>query len=67
MTDVPDRRRPRLIEDLGLELNDLVADLGEIDHPWFIELRRIALTTDATAAWKHGRRADNSDVRCLLA
>lgn len=31
-----------LEEDLGLELPELSFDLGELDHPWIEELRRIA-------------------------
>ena len=42
------RARPTircLVEDLGLELPELAVDLGEIDHPWLAELRRIAPTS----------------------
>jgi hypothetical protein len=34
-----------LVGDLGLELPELAVDLGEIDHPWLAELRRIAPTS----------------------
>ena len=42
-----DRRRSRptircLVEDLGVGLPELAVDLGELDHPWLAELRRIA-------------------------
>ena len=42
------RARPTLrclSEDLGLELPGLDVDLGEIDHPWLEELRRMAPTS----------------------
>lgn len=42
------RARPTtrcLVEDLGLELPELPVDLGEIDHRWLTELRRIAPTS----------------------
>lgn len=44
---VPSNRRSRptlrcLVEDLGLELPELSVDLGELEHPWIEELRRIA-------------------------
>jgi hypothetical protein len=47
MTDTGTHRRARptircLIEDLGLQLPGPGVDLGEIDHPWLNELRRIA-------------------------
>src|SRR5262249_54069139 len=31
-----------LTEDLGLDVPGLVVDLGEVDHPWLAELRRMA-------------------------
>ena len=42
-----DHRRSRptircLVEDLGVGLPELAIDLGELDHPWLAELRRIA-------------------------
>ena len=42
-----DHRRSRptircLVEDLGVGLPELAVDLGELDHPWLAELRRIA-------------------------
>ncbi len=45
-----DRRRARptircLVEDLGVELPDLTTDLGELDDPWLVELRRVAPTS----------------------
>lgn len=39
------RSRPTircLTEDLGLDLPELATDVGQIDHPWLAELRRIA-------------------------
>ena len=42
------RSRPTircLVEDLGVELPELSVDLGDIDHPWLEELRRIAPTS----------------------
>ncbi len=45
-----ERRRARptircLVEDLGVELPDLTTDLGELDDPWLVELRRVAPTS----------------------
>lgn len=45
-----DMRRARptircLVEDLGIELPELATDLGELDDPWVVELRRIAPTS----------------------
>jgi hypothetical protein len=42
-----DSRRARptircLVDDLGIDLPDLSADLGDLDDPWIAELRRIA-------------------------
>jgi hypothetical protein len=42
------RARPTircLVEDLGVELPDLTTDLGELDDPWLVELRRVAPTS----------------------
>lgn len=42
------RARPTircLVEDLGIELPDLATDLGDLDDPWLVELRRIAPTS----------------------
>jgi len=47
---MPARRRARptlrcLNADLGQKIPTLDVDLGELDHPWFDELRRIAPTS----------------------
>ena len=46
------RARPTircLVEDLGLELPGLAADLGEIDHPWLGSIWRAEQPTERLA------------------